>query len=198
MSNEALTAATCDNYTLPDIDAPEDLNPDARPFEDAPVGSHVMEIHDFEIVADQTFKVKGEQFILDQLRPKMRIIEGQPNAGAGIMDFIPMPTGPMHTMLANRWANFVKRAGFNLPQGKLVPPGFHPKQLIGRRIRVDVEMLTNQDGTPKLKDNGEPRHGVKLFGYDFADAPAPTTTPKPVTTTKGKSAKPAGAQDFEL
>lgn len=200
-----LTAADCDNYALPDIDAPEDLNADARPFEDAPPGSHIMEIHDFEIVADESFKIKGEQFILDQIRPKLRVVEGQPHAGASAMDFLPMPTGPMHTMLANRWANFIKRCGFNLPQGKLVPPGFHPKQLIGRRVRVDLQIQTDADGNAKTKRNGEPLIGVKLFGYDYADSKAPATatatatTPKPATATAASKAEKAkAAQDFEL
>lgn len=211
-NTQSLTADQSDSYQLPEIAAPEGTNPDVVAYMDAPAGDHLMEIYDFDIFADQTFRIKSEQFILDQLRPKMRIVEGRPHAGAGIMDFLPMPNGPMHVTLANRWTQFLKRCGFDIPQGRLAPAGFHPKQLIGRRLLVKVEHSTGSDGELKYKDNRDPRMGVKFFGYGYAhEADSPTfqaasgavTVPqnRPATAPPKKSPPPVAAAagaDFDL
>lgn len=212
MSVETMSAVDCQNYQLPAVAAPADLNPNARPYFDAPAGWHLMEIHDFEVVPDKQFRIKGEQFILDELRPKFRVVDGQPHAGGSAMDFLPMPSGPMPTMLANQWAQFIVRCGFSLPPGLLAPAGFTPAQLIGKRVRVWIEHAKDGDGKLKYKPDGEPRFGVKFFGYDYASnhtadaaaaeapksAATPAAKPTPVGAAPRGSTKQASAQDFDL
>jgi len=173
--SEAMDVRELTNYALPeDIAAPADVDPNSLPFEDAPPGWHEMEITTLKIEPDRTFKNKKEgDCVLDQLQIGFRICEGEPHAGASVMDFMPMPSGPMNTMLANRWVSFLHRCGFDIPAGKLVPQGFKLEQLYGRRVLVCVEWSTDGDGRPKLKKNGVDRqNGVKLFGYDDPKAKA--------------------------
>jgi hypothetical protein len=134
---------------------PADFDPDAKGTRDCPPGEHIMEVQTFAVEINHTFKWKDQAATLNQLRPILVIPDGQPCAGASVMDFLPLPTPgrTMPTGLANRWANFVRSLGFTLAKDSLIPAEFagHPKPLtllIGRRCIVQVEAQTNSDGTP--------------------------------------------------
>lgn len=185
-----------------DTAAPADFNPNAKGFEAAPVGEHLMEVFDFEIPKDAKrfgAKVDGvsADFYYYQLRPKLRIVSG-PHEGATIMDFIPIPPkeGGMATLHANEWANFIKSIGFDIPDGKLLPAGFNPSQMKGRRCMVKV-VQAMKDGQPTLNKFGEPQTEVKFFGYSRVQsrpaASAPQSTAAPAAPTTAKAAAPAPA-----
>ena len=188
------------DYELPEIAAPENFNPDVSGYVDPPVGKHDFVIAGFQIVPDHEFRIKGETYVLDQLRPQLRIEEGE-FAGASIMDFLPLPTGPMHEILANRWGQFVKRCGFSLKPGQLRPDNFKLQQLIKRKVAALVQIKTDQNGQQAIQSNGQPRMEVAFFGYDYPNGTAPQqpTTKKPSTTTlppKGdKNTKPESKAD---
>lgn len=184
-----------DSYKLDNDVAMPGFNPDVTAYEDAPPGKHIMEIVEYGIIPDSEVKYKGTVFILDKLQIKQVVCAGQPHAGASVMDWIPMPSGPINDFYANKWANFITKHGFALPPGKIVPAGFHPKQLIGTKALVTIGQGADQSGQPKVKDNGEPQYEVKLFGYDHVgNAPTAATAAAPVTNTKQPPARFANSR----
>ncbi len=205
--SDTYTAEQCVDYEFNPAAAaaPEGFNADSESYRDAPVGDHLMELVDFEVCPEQDFRIKGDTCVLDQLRPKFRIVDGQPDAGATVMDFLPMPSGPMLTLLANRWGHFLKRLGFTLPAGQLLPAGFKLNDLIGKHCLVSVELATDGNGVPKLKNNGRPRMSVAFFGYGFADAkrsattgPSASSTPRSHKPTPQPVAAAASSDSFVL
>lgn len=183
----------CQDYELPEnVAAPEGFDPDVEAFSDPPIGRHRFVIEGYDVAADHEFRIKGDTYILDQLRPKLRIPAGQPFAGASVMDFLPLPTGAMHQILANKWGQFIKRAGFQLKPGQLKPEGFKLGQIIGREIAADIEQQTDAAGQPKFKANGEPLVGVKFFGYDYPDTVGKQASPG--QSAKNKATPAGGAK----
>jgi hypothetical protein len=186
-SREELVASG--GYKIGDTTAPPGFDPDAKAFAQAPLGDHVMTVDTYDIEPQYQYTVKDVGVvILDQLRPRLEIMEG-PHQGASILDFIPLPTdgAAMPAFLANRFANFVRALGFQIPAGRIAPAGFDLDDIMGRRALVSIVQQLDGQKQPKISRNGEPMHGVKLFGY----SPVPGTpqqqpsqpTPPATTTT---------------
>lgn len=160
------------NYNPGAVTAPADFDPNAAAYKPAPPGTHLMEFTDAYEMSSAPKELRdrktGATCSLYQLRPKLRVVAGQPHAGAGIMDFIHLPTQgqTMLTWTANAWGNFMRAFGFPLANNPLWPPGFQLDHLIGKRALVTVEQQLDSDRNPKFKDNGEPLYGVKMFGYE--------------------------------
>lgn len=166
----SIPAAEIDNYTFGNDPVPEGYNPDSQGFEDPPVGTHIFELTDFGIVESKEFKGKDfTSWVGNQIRPRLTIPAGQPNAGASILDFLPIPTKdrPMPKALANRWANFVRSLGFQLPSNSLIPPGFSISRdknslLPTPRLRCAVRIEEEEyEGKKKIR--------VAYFGYKRVD-----------------------------
>ena len=162
------------NFGGEDVAPPADFDPNATGFNDPPVGKHLFEIIDIDVEADHDFG-RSHNYVGDQLRPKFVIPEGQPYAGSTIMDFLPMPTPgrELPAKLANRWGHFIKRLGFALPDGSLIPAELKSqglKAIMNRRCTATVVIATDQDRQPKTKADGTPQMQIKYFGYDTADA----------------------------
>lgn len=179
------------DYQFGETVAPQGFDPNARGYEDAPIGVHVMEVTDAEIVTGKEFKADGQSYWLNQLKPRLAIAAGQPYAGATAMDFLPMPTPgiAMPAKLANRWANFLHSLGFSMPKDQVVPAGFKLKDIIGKRCKVRIVQQTDSDGTPKFKPDGTPRLGPKYFGYYGENEQVAAEK-----TTSGAAAKSASSQ----
>jgi hypothetical protein len=196
-------------------EAPAGVNADAKAYEKAPPGTHLMEVTDFDVALDQEFKWDGQSCRSGELRPKMAIVGG-PHDGATAMDWLPMPYAGCTLLpgVANRWVNFVQAFGFELPKavdaatGKprvttLVPPGFKLQDIIGKRGMVKVVQQMTNDTPPqiKLSKQGEPMTKPVFFGYSrptngkpASPTAAPTTTAtKPIPSEP--SAVPDGAAD---
>lgn len=196
-----------DGYNFGDTTAPEGFNPDASGFIDPTPGSHVFEVRGwsdekpaFELKPDQEWKWDGTSHRLNQLRVRFMIPSDQPESGAKTMDFIPVPTPgqAMPTGLANRWANFIKALGFDLPPGKHTPDGFKLSMIAGRRCRIEIEHARDANKQPKFRDNGKPQIQPSFFGYSRVDAagtsPAPATkAARPAPNGKSSSAQPVAA-----
>ncbi len=146
---------------------PEEADPDAQGAIDMPLGFHQVEIHDFVVALHHEWTRKHETYICHQLRPKLRIPEGCPFAGARCQDFIPMPMGDqtITTDMMNLWYNFLRAFGFSVIKGDSAPTGFHPKQLIGANAVVEIVNQVDQDGIPKTWPDGRNKTGVRFFGY---------------------------------
>lgn len=178
MTDQAFGPAETASYDFGDTAAPpEGFDPNATGWTDPPPGIHLMKIDDYKVVCDKDFRWKDETFVLNQIRPQFVIPAGQPNAGAKVIDFLPMPT-PGRTWcagLANRWANFLKSLGFDVPATATVPAGFTLPQIMGHTASVTVALQTDRDGNPKLGNSGLQRVEVKFFGYSRPEASAPST-----------------------
>lgn len=175
MSDEVYDSNTDFSQLIGDVETPPDFDPDARSFEQAPPGLHIMEVADFKVVPNKEFtcKVDGvrQTFYLTQLRPQLRVAGG-PHDGATANDFLPVPTPgrPIPALYANQWANFIKALGFDLPTGpdgkpKLMPTNFQLQQILKRRAQVKIVTSTDADGRPKLNRQGEPFTEPAFFGY---------------------------------
>ena len=189
-------------------EAPAGVSADAKSFEQAPPGLHLMEVTDFEVVLDKEFKWKGASCKTAQIRPKLAIVGG-PHDGASAMDFLPMPYAGCTLLpeVANKWVNFIQAFGFELPKiidaatGKprvtaLVPPGFTLQDIIGKRGQVKIVQQMTNDTPPqvKLSNHGEPLTCPAFFGYSRPTNGKPaSTTAAPTTTATKPSAVPVGA-----
>jgi len=158
--------------------APDDFDPNAKAYVNAPAGDHIMEVdpdpNSYSLETGCECRVKdGPSVVLNKLWVRLRVCEGQPHAGATCLDFVAMPTPRilMPAWYANRWGNFLKALGFVLPAGRLAPPDFNLDQLLGRRALVSLRQQTDNDKQPKFRNDGEPMIGVKLFGYSAVPAP---------------------------
>lgn len=184
-------------YEFADVQAPEDFDPDAKGQLDPTPGKHRMKVRTYEVVPNEIFKWKQEQYILDQLRPVLECTDADKEPGASTMDFIPMPPRGNQqvpaTGLLNRWANFIKSFGFDIPEGKVTPPGFRLDHLKNREAEVDIEYKVNQDTKEVVKkDNGKPRVQVAFFGYSRPDSTPVSTVAREAETG------PAAKDDFKL
>lgn len=191
-------------FDLGDGAAPAGVSPDVKAFEQAPPGTWLMQVTDFEVAGldangagCKEYKWKGQSCWSAQLRPKLAIVGG-PHDGATAMDFLPMPYKgcTLLTEVANQWVNFLQALGFELPKaidaatGKprvtsLVPPGFKLQDIIGKRVQVKIVQQTDQNNAPKLNRQGEPMTEPCFFGYSRPTngAPPATNSPKPAATT---------------
>lgn len=190
-----------ENLDFGDDAPPEGYDPDAKGYEQAPIGEHLMVVADFAMAdSQQEFKYKGQSYWLNQLRPRLEIVAGQPHAGASIRDMLPMPTRGQNwcAFLANRWAKFLTALGYDVSKA-VVPKGFSIHSIIGKRCRVKVELSVDADGQPR-EYRGEVQHRVALFGYEPAGGTPPAGTATP--TAPPKATAPAQAAtadaDFEL
>jgi hypothetical protein len=178
-TNDAGTikAAELDNYQFGNETPPQGFDPNAEGWEAPPVGVHLCECFDFEIKPNNVFngpKTFG-QWIGNQLRPKMRVVGGQPHEGTSKMDFLPMPTpgAPMPVELANRWANFINALGFTPPPNSVVPAGLKLHNILGAQCLVEIVEDTYE---------GKVQRKVKFFGYKRA----PSTGAPPQSATTGR------------
>lgn len=155
------------------VQAPQGYNPDVSGYENAPVGWNKMVVVDYEIVKNHTWSVKdrstgqSRDYLLNQIRPRLEVAEGQPHAGASCLEFLPLPTPGqnMPTFLANRWGQFLHAMGFTTPEGRLVPQGFKLDQILNRPLMVKVIQQTDGNGNPKRNKQGEIMTGPALFGF---------------------------------
>jgi hypothetical protein len=186
-----IKASELDTYDFGDPVAPEGFDPEARGYSDPSPGWHVFELRDFSIRQNKVYTVKGEQWAGNQLEPRFVIPEGEEEAGASVLDFLPLPGNGMLTMLANRWANFVRGMGIQLPPGKLIPAGFQLSDLLNgndpahptrpfRRVAAEV-ILDEYEGKKRLK--------IKLFGYKPMSEYRPTGAPPPASAAAGAPKK---------
>lgn len=198
MPNEVYDESQCSEYNFGDAAAPEGFDPNATGWQDPPPGDHIFQVDTFVIEPEHEFKwtdqttKQRDTYLLNQLRPTLVVAEG-PSRGARIMDFLPMPTPgrPMATGLANKWANFLKALGFDLPANKMVPDGFKLPMIKGPKFRARIVCKTEQDGkTLKIGKKGLPMVEVDFFGYSRLDASTPST---PTPSSNGR-AKPATAK----
>ena len=162
MSNgdpQVIKASEIEGYEFGNAAAPEGFDPEAHGYSDPTPGWHTFEITDFGIRENKSWNGKDfGAWTGNQLEPRLAIPKGQPEAGASVLDFIPMPTQgrPMPKSLANRWANFLTAFGFRPPADSLVPKGFKLHSLIGARGQAEIE-LDEYEGKKKLRP--------KFFGY---------------------------------
>lgn len=213
-SEDVKTSEQLANYSLSDdsIVAPDEFDPDRKAsFKPSP-GWHEMIVKDFTVeINHDTPHKKGNQ-VLHQLRPFLTVASDQPEAGASLMDFLPMPSKGtvMLPHFANQWGNFIKGCGFELPvdqnTGKklLVPKGFKMGDLLGKRVRVKIEAKTDREGQPVLF-RGEPDMEVAYFGYLSMSEKVPTPREKKDhadtskdTGTEGKAKNKAKPAKIEL
>lgn len=165
------SSAELEDWNFGDTAAPEGFDPEAKGWEDPPVGWSKFEIPDdkpnrpaFEVEENKSFGGQNP-WNGSQLRVRLDVVDG-PHAGADIMDFIPLPTvgRPMPATLANRWANFIRSLGFTLTANQIVPPGFKLHQIKKRQCFAEVVSEVYQD-KKKLK--------IKFFGYRPLSDPPP-------------------------
>jgi hypothetical protein len=153
-------AADIDSYDFGDPVAPEGFDHDARGYADPSPGWHTFIISDFSIRANKNFNGKDfGTWVGNQLEPRLVIPDGEPEAGASTLDFIPLPTPgqPMPKSLANRWANFLRAFGFQCPPDQLVPQGFRLHNLLNGP-RGQCEIIEDEwEGKKKMKP--------RFFGY---------------------------------
>jgi hypothetical protein len=181
---------------------PQGATADASGFLDPPIGYNLYEIADFEIVMKHPHKDSKETYVAAQLRPRLRIPDGQPLAGATIMDFLPMPLAgeTVSTRLMNRWLNFLKAAGFVMPNGPIVvaaPPGFSPVHLKGKRLVAKTQYQTDADKQVMMTPEGSPRLQIAFFGYYPESRLAELRASAPAGPAKA-DAKPKVERTIEL
>lgn len=198
------------SYQFGDATAPEGFDPDVKGWRDPTPGEHIVKVVDYQVRTGKETNVRIRQgsdermtVVHNQLEPRLQCDDDDTEAGATVIDFIPMPTPGVQlpALLANQWGQFIKSLGFDLPDGKLVPPGFSLENLIGRRCRAMVETQTTRDGETKLKKDGTPRVGIKMFGYSSLDKPArgsKTNASSTKAATPAPSAPPAQPAQFDL
>lgn len=209
MSNDTYKPDELANYQFGDTTAPEGFDPDTTGAIDPTPGRHRFRIEAwsyekpaYEVKVDHEFKWKGEVYVLNQLQVRFRIPKGQPEAGATIMAFLPMPTPSNPGFggcagLANQWGQFLKSLGFRVPEKLTVPDGFRLEHIDGRECLIDIEHRTDQDGTPRYRDNGRPDLGVALYGFHALDADPKAgggTASKPNNNGQSRANKPAPKQ----
>lgn len=170
-----------DEFDVPDIEAGAEFNPDGGGFRDPTPGPHVFFVKDFALKANNNFRLRGETYILHQIRPVLEVAPGQQQAGATIMDFLPMPTPgqEMPSLYLNQWCNFLRGLGFKFPKGRTKPEGFRLDQIIGRKVMAVVEFKLDADKNRVEKPGGGYAVNVKFFGYSPTEpgAAPPTQTP---------------------
>jgi len=156
-----------------DVPPPEGFDPNAEGWKDMPAGIHEVGLvfgeNGTSVHPDTTFRLRDQgEFLLNQLRPKLRIAKG-PHTGATILDFLPMPTPGvvMPSSLANRWANFARAWGDDIAPGAMVPPGFAlTESYFGKRTcLIEVGFDLDENKQQKLTKSGTPQMRVKFFGY---------------------------------
>lgn len=189
MSESGFTGEQIAGYNF-DASPPEGFDRNAEGWKDMPAGTHEVglmfgengtSVHD-----NTTFKVRDQgEFLLNQLRPKLRIVKG-PHAGATILDFLPMPTPGvvMPATLANRWANFARSWGDDIAPGAMVPPGFALTEVYfgSRTCLIEVGFDLDENKQQKLTKSGTPQMRVKFFGY--SRVPAGGHVPSKTSTTR--------------
>lgn len=191
--NEVLSSNQIDSFPFGDEAPPAGFDPNAKGYENIEKpGNYVLEVDDFKICPNHPFRYKDENkveqtWVGHQLRPMLVIPDGSPQAGASIMDFLPIPTkgaAPMPPQLANRWANFLRGCGFKVPQSAYIPPGFKIHDILKKRTGVRIEMRDTDKG---------PRASIKYMGYETVEESLArtTSTAAPVPTTN----KPAAASN---
>lgn len=157
--SEGTSSKEITGYEFGDAMAPEGFDPEAAGYSDPTIGWHPFTIDEFWIEENKVFKGKDfDQYVGTQLRVRLKVPQGQPEAGASVLDFIPMPSPgrPMPRALANRWANFIAAFGFRPPTDKLVPAGFKLHSLIGAQGACEI-IEDEYEGKKRLKP--------KFFGY---------------------------------
>src|SRR5690606_13180132 len=80
------------------IEAPAGYDPDAVGLVAPPPGWHQMELYDFSIEPDQTFRFRSDSCVIDKFIPKFRVVADKPHAGALVTDFLPAPTRGRHML----------------------------------------------------------------------------------------------------
>lgn len=208
-----------EGYDFGNVAPPTGYDSDASGFVDLPPGYHVVEVYDYDVEQNKDYRDENQNVVyLNQLRPKLRAPSGTPFAGATAMDFLALPTpgAQMPKLWANRWANFVRALGFQMPKTALVPEGFQLEDIIGKRCKVQIVQQTDKNDQPKLKADGTPQFGVRLFGYHTLSTPVQLAQLAPAggaphapnaavpagaagaTAPTGAPAPAAAVQDFEL
>lgn len=214
--SDGLKSTDIISYEFGNTAAPEGFNPNATGYRDIPPGKHEVEVQDYKLHLNQ--ELKGAKpdtntYILHQLCVRLVIPAGHQDAGASALDFLPAPPQQGQTwpaLQANRWANFVRSLGFDLPQGQTVPAemvaasraGRNPfEPLKGRRCMVTTCFKLDRDTKqPMLQDNGLPQIHVKYFGYEPVAANTQPTTQAapPAAATQPAAPAPAVVTEFTL
>lgn len=177
-------------YVLPGeiTSAPTGFDPDAAGTVEQPsVGWHRARIVDMEIVDQYEWTWKGESGVGVQIQPIFEVVGG-PEAGNRIRTFLPMPGDQQHLPIGriNQWGHFIKRLGFALPPGRIMPESFKLRQMIGRECMINVVHPNDAEGNPKMF-KGRPQHDIDLFGFDWV--------PETIPGDKRPVAKPKYATD---
>lgn len=189
-AENVIKAGEIEELEFGETTAPSGFNPEAEGFEWPPPGWHEMTVGNgkdddeaFSFVQNHSWNWKEskdapkQQWIGSQLRPRLVVASG-PYKGRGVTDYIPMPqkgSGQMPAPLANRWANFLRGAGFPCPPNLVVPPGFNIKRdLPGAKCMACVveEEYTNEE-TGETKKTTK----VKYMGYKPIGSEVPVGSP---------------------
>ena len=193
MSEQVLDSTAMANYNFTGAEAaPADTNPDRQAQRDLPPGDLRLVVKDFKVKPNHQFSWDKRYYVLHQFRPILCGPDGLPYAGASIMDFLPLPTPGQEWCagLAERWINFIRSLGFDVPKGHAVPAGFQLPQVVGRECLATIQYQV-QNKVVKTKDDGSPYTQVKMFSYarvpagwvytpsGLATPPAPAPAPAP-------------------
>lgn len=166
---------------------PPDFDPNAQGGGDSlPAGWHRCGVKSFSITQNRTLNYKGTSWVGNQLNVVLECDSGK-FEGCVIFDFLPMPTANApftSAWFANRWANFMKAIGYDLPPDSLFPKsGFALKQLLPQNgakqawVRVIDETY-----------EGKTKQKVQLFGYRPLNDPPPTLDTNAAEAPAAKSA----------
>jgi hypothetical protein len=176
-SEEVFDSTQAESYQFGEKKAPKGFDPDIMGWRDPSVGLHLLRFDDFNVRTSKEFRIKDratgeyQTIVANQLEPRLVCADGDPDAGASVIDFIPLPGNyDLPVRLANQWGQFLKSFGFDLPDGELVPSADFKLSDMKNRVCVgDIAKQVDADGNIKQKRDGTDRVGVKMFGYSRPD-----------------------------
>lgn len=200
--NDVIWSSNLENIDFGSGEAPAGFDPNAG-FRDLPEGRHTVRLLDYGFSAD--LERQNHRDIPGGFWVGRKITVRMGNDAGSIVDYLPCPTpeSPMPVPMANRWANFLRSWGFDIPPDRVIPAGFHHSQLRNTPGLAQIDVVVEEY-------EGKRRHKVKYMSYQRAPKgtapgvvsassakPAPTQAPstKPAPQSSGVGSSGVGVFD---